>query len=155
MLAIHFMKSESQTFRQATTRALRRAYRGAQLGDLSVSVALTSDAEVRALNHRWRGVDRATDVLSFSAWDGEEIAGMDAVLGDVIISTETARRQARACAHPVETELVVLFVHGLLHLLGLDHERGADDARRQAECEMTILAAAGVDVDAALIGRTL
>jgi probable rRNA maturation factor len=81
-----------------------------------VTVALVSDARVRALNRRYRRKDGATDVLSFPA-------GEPGVLGDIVIARGVARRQAVAAGHPLATELRVLALHGLLHLLGYDHER--------------------------------
>jgi len=86
----------------------------------SVTVAVTTDARVRALNRRFRGVNGATDVLSFPA----EEPGL---LGDVVIARGVAGRQARAAKHALSTELRVLALHGLLHLLGYDHE--SDDGR--------------------------
>jgi probable rRNA maturation factor len=85
-----------------------------------VTVAVVSDARVRALNHRYRGKDRPTDVLSFPAGEPGE-------LGDVVIAAGVAGRQARQAGHPIAVELRVLALHGLLHLLGYDHER--DDGR--------------------------
>jgi probable rRNA maturation factor len=85
-----------------------------------VTVALVSDARVRALNREYRRQDAATDVLSFPA-------GEASYLGDVVIATGVARRQARAAGHPLRTEVRVLALHGLLHLLGYDHE--TDDGR--------------------------
>lgn len=91
-----------------------------------VAVALVGDRKMRALNQRYRGVDRATDVLAFPA---DRIAahrtprGAPRVLGDVVIATGVTRRQARDAGHPVETELCRLALHGLLHLLGYDHTR--------------------------------
>lgn len=86
----------------------------------AVVVALATDARVRTLNRRFRGVDAATDVLSFPAAE-------HGCLGDVVIATGVARRQAARAGHPLGTELRVLALHGLLHLLGYDHER--DDGR--------------------------
>jgi probable rRNA maturation factor len=83
-------------------------------------VALVSDAHIRRLNATYRGKDAATDVLSFSA-------GEPGWLGDVVIASGVARRQAREAGHPVQVELRVLALHGLLHLLGYDHEH--DDGR--------------------------
>jgi len=80
-----------------------------------VSVALVGDAKVRELNRRYRGKDRATDVLSFSST-------LPDFLGDIVIATGVARRQARAAGHDDRTELRILALHGLLHLLGYDHE---------------------------------
>jgi probable rRNA maturation factor len=85
-----------------------------------LAVALVSDARVRQLNARYRGKDSATDVLSFAA----EEPGF---LGEVVIASGVARRQAQRAGHPVQVELRVLALHGLLHLLGYDHER--DDGR--------------------------
>jgi probable rRNA maturation factor len=85
-----------------------------------VTVALVSDGRMRALNRSCRGKDYATDVLSFPA----EAPGY---LGDIVIATGVARRQADDAGHPVATELRVLALHGLLHLLGYDHE--TDDGR--------------------------
>jgi probable rRNA maturation factor len=86
----------------------------------TATVAIVPDARVRALNRRFRGRDAATDVLSFPAGGGMH-------LGDVVIAAGVARRQARARGHAVGTELRVLALHGLLHLLGYDHE--TDDGR--------------------------
>lgn len=82
----------------------------------SVCVALVSDARIRTLNRDFRQANKATDVLSFPA---DDPAGF---LGDIVIASGVARRQARAAKHPLATELKVLALHGLLHLLGYDHE---------------------------------
>lgn len=82
----------------------------------SVCVALLSDARVRALNRQFRRVDKATDVLSFPC------APLDGSIGDVVIATGVARRQAREAGHSLAVELKVLALHGLLHLMGYDHE---------------------------------
>jgi probable rRNA maturation factor len=91
----------------------------------SVTVALVSDSEIRRLNRRFAQVDRVTDVLAF----GREAAGdpgparLGGVvhLGDIAIATGVARRQARGDGHALRTELRILALHGLLHLLGYDH----------------------------------
>ena len=85
-----------------------------------VTVAIAPDARVRALNRRFRRQDTATDVLSFPS-------GEQANLGDIVIAAGVARRQAREAGHSIQTELRVLALHGLLHLLGYDHEH--DDGR--------------------------
>ena len=94
----------------------------------SVGVALVADARVRALNKRYRKRDYATDVLSFSygPW-GPTLerafrSDPDPCLGDIVIARGVARRQARAAGHSERTELRILALHGLLHLLGYDHE---------------------------------
>lgn len=99
-----------------------------------VTVAIVADAGVRTLNRRYRRVDRPTDVLSFPA-------GERGRLGDIVIAAGVARRQARAAGHSVQAELRVLALHGLLHLLGYDHER---DAGRMARLEARLRARGGL-----------
>jgi probable rRNA maturation factor len=89
----------------------------------AVTLALVSSARMRALNLAYRGKDYATDVLSFPAAEGGQ-------LGDVVIATGVAARQAREAGHSVSTELRVLALHGLLHLLGYDHERDQGEMAR-------------------------
>jgi probable rRNA maturation factor len=97
-----------------------------------VTVALVSDARVRALNRRFRKKDAPTDVLSFPNRPNASEPGAHPYLGDVVIAAGVARRQARDAGHSIDTELRVLALHGLLHLLGYDHER---DAGRMARLE--------------------
>ncbi len=92
-----------------------------------LSVLLCGDARIRTVNRTWRGQDRPTDVLSFSPEPDpprppRRVAAED-VLGDLVVSVPTAVRQARQRGHPAARELQILFAHGLLHLLGYDHER--------------------------------
>ena len=97
-----------------------------------LAIALVSDARMRSLNRTFRGIDHATDVLSFSASAGAPSDSRSApasarrvaplALGDVAIATGVASRQARAAGHSLATELRVLALHGLLHLLGFDHD---------------------------------
>ena len=88
-----------------------------------VTVAVVADRRVRDLNRRYRRTDVPTDVLSFPADEPGE-------LGDVVIALGVARRQARQAGHSLATEFRVLALHGLLHLLGYDHERDAGQMRR-------------------------
>ena len=94
-----------------------------------VAIALVGDRRMRTLNQRYRGIDRATDVLAFPAGPpGARVPrGAPRILGDIVIATGVARRQARAAGEPLEAELRRLALHGLLHLLGYDHTR--DDGR--------------------------
>ena len=105
-----------------------------------VAVVLVSDARIRTLNRRYRGLDAATDVLAFPLEH-------PAHLGDVVISVETARRQARRLRHSLTTELARLLIHGLLHLRGYDHthrdsrrhsKRSASKARRMRRVEAAL-----------------
>jgi probable rRNA maturation factor len=95
----------------------------------TVTVVITTDRRIRRLNRTWRGIDKATDVLSFPAGDDP---GPVRHLGDLVISRDTAGRQALHEGHSLGTELRVLALHGLLHLLGYDHER---DSGRMARIE--------------------
>ena len=100
----------------------------------AVTLALVPDSRVRALNRRYRKKDAPTDVLSFPA---EE----PGTLGDIVIASGVARRQAHAAGHAFGTELRVLALHGLLHLLGYDHER---DAGQMARLERRLRRAGGL-----------
>jgi probable rRNA maturation factor len=95
-----------------------------------VSIALVTDARARSLNRRYRGLDRPTDVLSFPA---EGVPGPHPCpLGDIVIARGVAARQAAAAGHSTATELRVLALHGLLHLMGYDHH-GDHGRMRTAE----------------------
>lgn len=101
-----------------------------------VDVAVLTDAAVRRLNASYRGVDRATDVLSFPAETPAAGASRPVgarVLGDIAIAAGVARRQAVEHGHGVTAELRILALHGLLHLLGYDHERDGGQMRRLEE----------------------
>lgn len=98
-----------------------------------VGVAIVSDARMRVLNRSYRGKDYATDVLSFPANDASR--DNRRFLGDIVIARGVARRQARDAGHPEAAELRVLALHGLLHLLGYDHEH---DEGRMAREEMRL-----------------
>ena len=134
----------------------------------AVAVALVGDAHVRSLNLRYRREDRVTDVLSFPA-DGAapsaqrggtarrkstraarvpkapDGGGRTAILGDIVIATGVARRQAGEAGHTAQTELRVLALHGLLHLLGHDHE-AAPDAGRMGRLETRLRRKGGLTV---------
>ena len=91
-----------------------------------VDITIVTDEEIHVLNRDYRGVDRATDVLSFALDEGDdepEILGDEAehLLGDIIISAEKANEQAEEFGHGLNREIVYLAVHGMLHLLGYDH----------------------------------
>ncbi len=120
--------------------------------EAELSIVLTDDASIRQLNRTHRGKDKATDVLSFSQLEesgrrlapprlGRDAARGVAVLGDVVISTDTAARQAQDAGITLTQELERLLVHGVLHLLGHDHVRGGPQARRMKQEERRLLAA--------------
>jgi probable rRNA maturation factor len=120
---------------------LRRAAPARARGD--VTIALVSDARMRTLNRSYRNKDYATDVLSFPATPLEHdvSAGAGGYLGDIVIATGVARRQADEVGHTIGTELRVLALHGLLHLLGYDHER---DHGQMARAEARLRKKAGL-----------
>lgn len=126
-----------------------RALLALDMADAELSVLLCDDDTIQPLNRDWRGIDAPTDVLSFPQDDAPNPGGL---LGDVVISVQTAARQADEAGHDLHTELRVLLVHGLCHLLGHDHEE-PDDAREMQALEARLLAA--VEADAAgLIARS-
>ncbi len=93
-----------------------------------VSILLTDDEQIKQLNREYREIDAPTDVLSFSLAEGEDVGGgvEDTLLGDVVISVETAKRQAEEQGRGVDEEVDMLLAHGLLHLLGYDHDDPED-----------------------------
>jgi probable rRNA maturation factor len=107
-----------------------------------LSIALIDDAEMTELNGTWRDKPRPTDVLSFSLLEGEGECHRGGMLGDVVISVETAAAQAASRHRSLDEEVTRLLIHGLLHLLGHDHEDDAEARVMEAEqrrlwCELT------------------
>jgi probable rRNA maturation factor len=104
-----------------------------------LSVELVGDRRMRRLNHLYRRKDRTTDVLAFAMRESD--SPCSALLGDVVISVPTARRQASQAGRSLDEELIVLLIHGVLHLCGYDHERGEREAARMQRRERAILKA--------------
>ena len=113
----------------------------ARAGAAELSLVLVSDRRMRALNRRYRQKDRPTDVLAFPLREGRFSQFRGKLLGDVVISMPTAKRQAAALSHSLHDEVSRLLVHGVLHLLGYDHERSVRDASVMTRKEKTILRA--------------
>ena len=97
--------------------------------DCELSLLLTDDVKIQELNRTYRDLDKATDVLSFPQDEDAVNEAGDTLLGDVVISVETAARQAKEHHLNFNEELILLAIHGILHLLGYDHERSPQDAR--------------------------
>lgn len=123
----------------------------AALKKAELSLWLCGDAEIRALNKKWRGKDKATDVLSFPLVGEMELRALARMrpvpaweLGDVVISRATALRQAAEHGVTLRQELDLLLVHGLLHLLGFDHELSVEEERRMRRWERKILGRDGL-----------
>ena len=112
-------------------------------------IRLTGDVQMRQLNATWRGKSSTTDELSFPQ-DGPVAGGL---LGDVVISLDTAQRQADELAHDLKTELCVLMVHGLCHLMGHDHHVPSDTERMQRE-ERRLLSGLAVPESCSLVARS-
>ena len=131
---------------------LEAAMLAAGVSRKEVALTLVSDAAMRLLNLDWRGIDAPTDCLSFPAAEGEGGEHAGTVLGDVAISVETALRQGRehapagtAGADALGHELVVLFAHSLLHLMGYDHAEDRDARRMRAKERALVQAVTGID----------
>jgi probable rRNA maturation factor len=110
----------------ALTRFVARAQRSTGLRG-SVDVLLAGNRDLRTLNRRFRGKNQPTDVLSFPAADGPH----DGFAGDIAISVDIARQNARRLGHTTAEEIKVLCLHGLLHLAGFDHERDQGQMARK------------------------
>jgi probable rRNA maturation factor len=109
------------------------------LPEAELSVLFVGDRAMRTLNRQYRGKDRTTDVLSFALQEGRFNKVQPNMLGDIVISVPTAGRQAVDAGLTLQQELERLLVHGLLHLVGYDHERGAAHARSMQMKERSLL----------------
>ena len=109
-----------------------------RLPHAEVSILLVGDRAMRTLNRRYRGKDRATDVLSFSMQTERSACIGQGLLGDIVVCIPVAERQARAAGETTASEIDRLLVHGFLHLLGYDHERGESEARRMEKRETVL-----------------
>lgn len=129
----------SQQFEEMLRQVLTKIAQVYALDDeAEVGVTLTDDDGIHAVNREYRGKDRPTDVISFALNDGEEcLADNPAalLLGDIIISLDTAKRQAQEYGHSLEREMAYLAVHGMLHLLGYDHETEEEKTEMRNEEE--------------------
>lgn len=113
-----------------------------------ISVTFVTDDEIHEMNREYRGKDKPTDVLSFPLTNGEpeaeDIIDGVAALGDIVISVETAARQAAEYGHSIERETAFLTVHSMLHLLGYDHEVSEEDEKYMNDTCEAILAKEGL-----------
>ncbi|MBU4561638.1 rRNA maturation RNase YbeY [bacterium] len=107
-------------------RSARRSRAGEGYREVQVSILFCSDPYIKRLNKEYREVNAPTDVLAFSMHGGRFPKVHPEILGDVVISLETASRQAKRFRHSLDEEIVLLVVHGILHLLGYDHLKNKD-----------------------------
>lgn len=114
--------------------------------DQEIELVLTNNSEIHKLNLQYRHKDAPTDVLSFVWEEGEEsFPGEENMLGQIILSLDRAKEQAKEYGHSLEREMAFLSIHGLLHLLGYDHEVGPTEEKRMREREKEILVTMGID----------
>ena len=113
--------------------------------DCEVSLFLTDDVNIHKLNRLYRNVDRPTDVLAFAMREGVDGELNREILGDIVISIPTAEKQANTYGHSLETEMSLLAIHGVLHLLGCEHERN-DDIQVMQRKQKEILESLGCNV---------
>ena len=117
--------------RKRLIRAAEKSLQVEQFGkSAEISIVLVDDQRIQELNREYRKADRPTDVLAFSQLEGEPAKAPEdrVALGDVVVSIDTAERQAAEQRHALENELDLLIIHGVLHLLGYDDETEADAA---------------------------
>ncbi len=107
--------------------------------DHELSLVIMDDAGIQELNSTYRGMDKPTNVLSFSMQEGEFSQITPGLLGDVIISVETAEKEAADAGISLEERISQLLIHGILHLAGLDHELGEKEAMEMEEKSLEIL----------------
>jgi probable rRNA maturation factor len=145
-MAIHYNNHvrRSGVDARALTSTMNKLLAAVNEPHSSISLTLVDDAEIRELNREHRGKDKATDVLSFPLCDPEQPAQRhrrtpgdqaepERLLGDIVISVDTATRQAAQYDAPLQDEMYRLMIHGLLHVLGHDHEEREERTRMEAE----------------------
>lgn len=137
---------EQSYFEQAAEKAADAILACLDRQDDELCVMLVGDERMRELNLQWRGKDSTTDVLSFSQLEGDEMASPALMLGDVVVSVDVLRRQAAEGGWTWQEELTRLLLHGVLHLIGFDHEAEEDARVMRAEEERIVgmLTARGV-----------
>ena len=111
--------------------------------NIEMSLLLVGEKRIRSLNKQYRGQDRVTDVLSFGYLESKRKfitpRTSSMILGDVVICYPQAKKQAKQEGHSTLTEIGILFIHGLLHLLGFDHEEGDNQAKKMMRLEKKII----------------
>jgi probable rRNA maturation factor len=122
---------ESRNVKSLLRRAVRESSAAQSTSGAELAIVLTDDSAIRLLNRQWRGIDKATNVLSFPTKDAR---GEPPLIGDIVLAYETVAREAREQGKPFADHLAHLAVHGYLHLLGYDHQRHKDaEAMEQIE----------------------
>jgi probable rRNA maturation factor len=123
--------------KRLTDKTLKTVLNEHDIRDAEVSVLFVDDGDMAELNLRHRKVEGPTDVLSFPLHENSGRGVMPSILGDIVISVETAERQAAETGQSLQREVACLLIHGLLHLLGYDHETGKKEAAEMRRLEET------------------
>ena len=157
-LTVYFENQNEQPITYKLKMLLRRAIEATLAyeqyhNDVEVSVTLTDNEGIHALNARFRGVDAPTDVLSFPLFDFEgdmdepPVDEIESMLGDIVLNLDRARAQAEEFGHSFEREAAFLTVHSMLHLLGYDHELGEQEDADMRARQREIMQAMGLAVE--------
>jgi rRNA maturation RNase YbeY len=149
-VALKCEAASARRYIRAVSADARALLKLLSVDNCELSLVLTGDSSIRELNRAFRGKDRSTDVLSFPQLDNcggarpahaaAHYENMPAPLGDVVISVDTVLRQAERLGITAESRLRTLLIHGVLHLLGYDHEKSRADARRMFARERELAA---------------
>jgi probable rRNA maturation factor len=115
--------------------------------DHEISIVILDDQEMAQLNKTYRKINKPTNVLAFPMQEGEFSEITPGLLGDVVISIETAEKEAAAAMISLEERISQLLIHGILHLLGFDHERGDDDAEAMDKKSLELLRIVEKNID--------
>mgnify|MGYP004665809425 CR=1 FL=1 len=128
MYKIEFLDiEENDEYEKTISKVLKECYKTEKLPEdkLLVSITLTNPENIRKLNKEYRNIDKSTDVLSFPMFEKDEIPNIEGnipdVLGDIVISIDRVKEQAKEYGHSFERELAYMVVHGFYHLMGYDH----------------------------------
>ncbi len=140
-VAIRTEGEPREGFEEKTRSAAERMLLALGMPDAELSILLCDDKTIHVLNRDYRDRDRATDVLAFAMREGEGAGVCPQLLGDVVISIETATRQADSAGKTIVNEIVFLLAHGLLHLLGYDHQTSSDQRVMSAFADGLVAAA--------------
>jgi probable rRNA maturation factor len=149
-VALKCEEPSAHRYKRAISADARALLKLLSLDNYELSLVLTGDSAIRELNRTFRGKDSSTDVLSFPQLESSVTAKLEhashydrmpAALGDVVISVDTALQQAEQLGVTPESRLCTLLIHGVLHLLGYDHEKSRIDARRMYARERELAAA--------------
>jgi probable rRNA maturation factor len=146
LVTVQVAHAQAERYAQPLEALARQYLERLELRDCELSLSLVGDRAIRRLNRTWRKKDKATDVLSFPAGDAPAGAPGPRLLGDVVISLDTARRQAKEYERSLDVEMARYLAHGILHLLGHDHEKPTE-ARRMASLEERLLGGRGMVAD--------